>query len=80
MILMGHPSVQEERSFKTSLVTFAKASGLEVNMEKSHIFFFNSPLITQRNIERILGFQKGRLTSKYLGVPLSQKIIRQASW
>ena len=63
-MLMGHPSVQEVRAFKTSLVTFAKASGLEVNMEKSHIFFFNSPLITQRNIGRILGYQKGSLPTK----------------
>ena len=55
-MLMEHPSVQEERAFKTSLVTFAKASGLEVNPEKSHILFFNSLLITQRNIGMILGF------------------------
>ena len=79
-MLMGHPSVQEARAFKTCLVTFAKASRLEVNPEKSQMFFFNSPLITQRNIGRILGFQKGRLPTKYLGVPLSQKLIRQASW
>ena len=80
MMLMGHHSVQEERAFKTSIVTFPKASRLEVNPEKSQIFFFNSSLITQRNIRRILGFQKGRLPTKYLGVPLSQNLIRQASW
>ena len=79
-MLMGHPSVQEARAFKTILETFAKASGLEVNPKKSQIFFFNTPLITQRNIGRILGFQKGMLPTKYLGVPLGQGIIRQASW
>ena len=79
-MLMGRPSIQEARSYKTSLVTFAKASGLEVNPEKSQIFFFNTPLITQRNIGRILGFQKGMLPTKYLGVPLGEGIIRQASW
>ena len=30
-MLMGHPSVQEERSFKSYLNIFAKASGLAVN-------------------------------------------------
>ena len=79
-MLMGHPSVQKDRAFKTILTTFAKASGLAVNSEKSQIFFFNTPLITQRNIRIILGFKKGSLSTKYLGVPLGQGIIRQASW
>ena len=34
-MLMGHPSVQEAQSFKKSLNLFAKASGLEVNPNKS---------------------------------------------
>ena len=49
-MLMGHPSVQEARAFKSCLAAFAKASGLEVNLEKSQVFFFNTPLISQRNI------------------------------
>ena len=53
---------------------------MEVNPEKSQMFFFNSLLITQRNIGRILGFHKGRLPTKYMGVPLSQNLIRHASW
>ena len=55
-MLMGHPSVQEARAFKSCLVIFAKVSGLEVNPKKSQMFFFISPLITQRNIGKILGF------------------------
>ena len=34
-MLMVHPSVQEVRAFKSYLVSFAKALGLEVNLEKS---------------------------------------------
>ena len=34
-MLMGHPLVQEARSFKKSLDLFARASGLEVNPNKS---------------------------------------------
>ena len=55
-MLMGHPSFQEVRSFKSCVAAFAKASGLEVSPEKSQVFFFNTLLITQRNIGRILGF------------------------
>ena len=35
MMLIRHPSVQESRAFKKSLIFFAKASGLVVNAKKS---------------------------------------------
>lgn len=34
-MLMGHSSVQEDRSFKKCLTSFARASSLEVNKEKA---------------------------------------------
>ena len=58
---------------------FTKASGLDVNAEKSQVFFFNTPVVTERNIGRILGFSKGTMPSKYLGVPLGQGTIRKVS-
>ena len=79
-MLMGHPSVQDARAFKLSLSLFVRESGLASNAEKSQIFFYNTPAITQRNISRILGFTKETLPSKYLGVPLGQGTIRKASW
>lgn len=79
-LLMTHSAVQEARELKAILQTFATASGMEVNPRKSRIYFFNTPPITQRNIVRILGFQSGTLPTRYLGAPLSEKIIRQASW
>ena len=69
-MLMGHPSVQEARSFKNFLNLFAKASGLAVNQAKSQVFFLNTAPATQRNILCILGFFKGSFPSKFLGVPL----------
>lgn len=77
---MAHPAVQEGRELKSTLKLFAEASGMEANPGKSSIYFFNTPLITQRNIARILGFQVGTLPTKYLGIPLSDTTIRQASW
>ena len=49
-MLMGHPSVQEAQSFKNSLDLFAKASGLDVNPNKSQFVLVNNSLATQRNI------------------------------
>ena len=79
-MLMGHPSVQEARSFKKSLSLFAKASGLAVNLNKSQVFFLNTTLATQRNILCILGFTKGTFSSKYLGVPRGVRKLKRTSW
>lgn len=79
-MLMGHASVQEARSLKAILDLFSWASGLDINEAKSQIFFFNTPVITQRNILRILGYQGSSLPSKYLGAPLSDTILKRVSW
>ena len=79
-MLMGHPYAQESRNIKTCLINFGKASGMEVNEQKSLVFFFNTPQITRRNICRILGFQEISLPSKYLGGPLENSKVRKGSW
>ena len=56
-----------------------EASGLEVNKDKSQVYFFNALNITKRNILRILEFSKGVLPSKYLGEPLAESTIRTIS-
>ena len=42
-MLMGHPFIQEDGSFKHCLKLFGRASGLEVNEKKSQVLFFNTP-------------------------------------
>ena len=79
-MLMGHPSIQEAQVFKSCLLLFAKASGLEVNSLKSQVFFLNTLVITQGNIMRILGFPKGSFPSKYLGFPLADGALKKVSW
>ena len=76
IMLMGHPSVQESRAFKRGLEIFSKAFSLEINNEKSQVFLFNTPRITQRNILCILGFLGISLPSKYLVVPFAEGIIQ----
>eukprot|EP00253_Pinus_taeda_P010040 PITA_10040 len=57
-MLQGIPTVKEALSYKQILRDFSMASGLEVNLSKSKYFFFNTHIAIQRNIARILGFQR----------------------
>jgi len=79
-MLMGHASVQEARTIKAILDLFSEASGLDINVDKSQIFFFNTPVVTKRNILRILGYHEGSLPTKYLGAPLSDTTLKKVSW
>eukprot|EP00253_Pinus_taeda_P011657 PITA_11657 len=55
-------------------------NGMEVNLSKSKIFFFNTNIAVQKNISRILGFQRDFLPSKYLGVLLTAKPMLKSIW
>jgi len=79
-MLMGHSSIQEAKEIQRCLKLFSNASGLEVNPSKSSIFFFNTPIPLKDRITRILGFHKENLLSKYLRIPLLDKILKRTSW
>jgi len=79
-MLFGHPSVQEASAFKFLLNLFSEASGISINASKSQLFFFHTPILTQRNIARISGFSIAKPPSKYLGAPLFDSAIKHASW
>jgi len=76
-MLQGIPTVKEAKVFKQILNEFAMAAGTEVSLSKSKIFFFNTDISIQRNLSRILGFQRDSLPSKYLGVPLIDKQLNK---
>jgi len=65
------PKVNEASAYNQIVKEFAMATGMEVNLSKSKIFFLNINIAIQRNISRILGFQRDSLPTKYLGVPLT---------
>jgi hypothetical protein len=79
-LLMGVPTVKEARAIRCVLDIYKEASGTIINLSKSQFFFFNTPIHVQRNIARILGFQRASLPSKYLGAPLIDKAIWNTSW
>eukprot|EP00253_Pinus_taeda_P002756 PITA_02756 len=80
LMMKGVPIVKEALAFEQLLNEFGLATGMEVNLFKSKIFFFNIDIAIQRNISIILGFQRDSLPSKYLGVPLTTKPLHKSIW
>jgi len=78
--MMGLPTVLEATCIQSIIQTFCEAYGIYINKEKSHIFFFNTPLSDQLQITQLLGFTQSSLPSKYLGIPLIEKAMRNNSW
>jgi len=72
--------IKEARDFKKILNKFALAVGIEVSLDKSKVFFFNTNIAIQRNLTRILGFQRDQLPSKYLGMPITNKPLSKGVW
>lgn len=52
---------------------FSKASGLTANLAKNCVYFGGVSAILQQQILEMLGFSKGELPFRYLGVSLSSK-------
>ena len=76
----GIPTVKEASAYNKILKEFAMATGMEVNLSMSKISFLNSNIAIQRNISRILGFQRDSLPLKYLGVPLMARPRYKSIW
>ena len=79
-MLQGIPTITEARAIKDILNDFAMVAGTEVSQNMSKVFFFNTNISIQRNITRILGFQRDQLPSKYLGIPLTDKPLSKKIW
>lgn len=79
-MLQGTPTVKEAKAFKQIMHDFAMAAGTEVSLTKSKVFFFNTNIAIQRNLSRILSFQRDYLPSKYLGIPLTDKPLSKEVW
>jgi len=78
-LLMGIHMVREAKAIKNLLDIYKEASRALINLTKSQIYFFNTPVVVQRNIALILGFQWENLPSKYLGGLLLDKSIHNIS-
>jgi hypothetical protein len=79
-LMLSSPTICEALHILCILQTFCAASGMDINKEKSQLFFFNTPIPVQLHITNILGFTHSSLPSKYLGIPLINKSLRNNSW
>eukprot|EP00253_Pinus_taeda_P029624 PITA_29624 len=79
-MLHGTPSVKEALRFKNILNRFSKALGMELNLTKYSIFFFNMHLAVQKNLSIVLGFKRCNLPSRYLGILLTDRPWQTLHW
>jgi hypothetical protein len=54
--------------------------GMLLNLDKSKLYFFNTPASVQNHLSRLLGISKSSLPSIYLGIPLTGEPARSISW
>jgi hypothetical protein len=80
ILLMGLSTAIESLCFRSIIDLFCEASGMEVNMTKSQVFFFNMLIEIQNHLTQILGFTHITLPSVYLGIPLIDNPLRNSSW
>jgi hypothetical protein len=79
-LLLNSPTVQEAVKLNSILSDFTEASGMSLNLDKSKLYFFNTPPPVQRHISRLLGIPRSSLPSNYLGIPLSGAAASSISW
>jgi hypothetical protein len=77
---MGLSTARESLHFRSIIDLFCEASSMEVNLTKSQVFFFNTPIEIQNHLTLILGFTRNILPSVYLGIPLIDNPLRNSSW
>jgi hypothetical protein len=53
---------------------------MALNLDKSKLYFFNTSVVVQNHISRLLGIPKSSLPSNYLGIPLTGEPAHSISW
>ncbi|XP_059070802.1 uncharacterized protein LOC131860408 [Cryptomeria japonica] len=79
-LLCEQSSLQEAKVIRRTTNTFCRATGQQVNWEKSEVLFFNTKGNRQQEISNILGVKMGTLPGKFLGTPLFGGLNHTALW
>jgi hypothetical protein len=79
-LLMNSPTACKSLKLNSILSDFIEASGMTLNLDKSKIFFFNTPVAIQIHISKILGIPRSSLPSNYLDIPLTGVLAKSISW
>uniref|UniRef100_A0A803P4K7 Reverse transcriptase domain-containing protein n=1 Tax=Cannabis sativa TaxID=3483 RepID=A0A803P4K7_CANSA len=70
LILFCKGNAHAVKHLKSALIDFSKASGLEINKDKSHIYLAGVSDDVKRAILQEIQIEEGSFLLKYLGVPL----------
>jgi hypothetical protein len=79
-MLLNTPTTQEANKLRSILNDFSEASRTTFNLDKSQLFFFNTPEAIQHHISQLMNIPICSLPSQYLGLPLSDSAARNISW
>lgn len=74
-MLLGTPTTAKSHNFYI-LDDFNATQGTYINKSKSEFFFFNTPILIQQNVARILGFRRSTLPLKYIKIPLVENDLK----
>eukprot|EP00253_Pinus_taeda_P010652 PITA_10652 len=77
VMLYRQAALKEAQRVVKTLSQCSKASRMEINKDKSEVFFFNTSQATQRFLAHTLGFNRGTFPSKYLGILLHEHQFRR---
>ncbi|GJV10401.1 RNA-directed DNA polymerase, eukaryota, reverse transcriptase zinc-binding domain protein [Tanacetum coccineum] len=76
LLVVCNGDVESVKVIKTTMMEFSGISGLIPNMEKINVFFGNVKNEERNKILIVLPFAVGKLSVKYLGVPLITKRLQ----
>ncbi|GMJ00001.1 hypothetical protein HRI_003669300 [Hibiscus trionum] len=80
LIILCGASIGEIRNVKRTLRVFEIASGLHLNLSKSHLFGININSVLIENWASSIGCSAGNLPTMYLGLPLGNNRNSTALW
>jgi hypothetical protein len=69
---------QKALNMKLILCIFEQLSGLKINFHKSELFCFGKAKEDEQQYKHIFGCEVGSLPSRYLGVPIHYKTLRNS--
>ncbi|KAL0293636.1 UNVERIFIED_CONTAM: hypothetical protein Sradi_6926500, partial [Sesamum radiatum] len=70
LLLFSSADTKSIYMFKDGLTVFVDLSGLQANLQKSHLILSRSAAASRDTLLAILDFQEGHLPLRYLGLPL----------
>lgn len=79
-IFLGKATIKEASKIKEALGCFELATNQKVKLNKSNVYFINTPGITQRRVSGILEMGIKKLPTSYLGMPLFVGKMSKDMW